>query len=1496
MHQKALEVLAEIFSVIGEAGLSRDLPVYLPGLSHTLTFVNLATRPLVLQLFDDHILRLPASSIRPALKALILSLLPVIEEETSEDFEQCLRTFDRLRSCFAQVDQESFFWQTLFVASIANSHRRAGVLVYASRYLPKLTNKPQDDQRSGIVTTPEPGLLVRCFATGLCDDNALVQRGFLDLLDSHLPLNAYILQDGAFKKDLDVLVEAALMIVLRRDMGLNRRLWTWFNGGESKASEAAITSPIEMEQTEMHNTYFSTYGLSPVNRAIESMLQSSIAQASTRTVPYRVMLSLMDKWELGGPVVRTCFQPLLKSLMQYQSTAPTQNAFDEVFRSANVFFDAVESSTMFLCLANLLQKRELELLSFIIGSFDIELADRVHFHVAQLCIEVIKLMQIDEARYQPLSEILDALTTLIAPTAFQAQHDQDEQVATDLLRQIVASVAKNLESTTSAINASRLCTPLERAIIFSPSLEPITELDLVSSLNVQTDRDSCSDANTYIHLEVKSRIVMSLLTRQVDLEKYVQSSLLELVPRHASLLWMYLASNTPQYHVSNVDILWRLHELTSEDGIIESTILQMLNNSDRKSCIENFGTFYHHTKTVRKAAEDTVPELLVRPVLRILDTSNEHDRIEPGTQWLLSSHVLSLILRRILVTSEDKQHSRLTLQRVRKLVRILRLVEKHWLAFSKSTELPLILNFSLHLLETETTLQPQAFELIRALYEHETNNSAPAEVVSFLVERLSGPDNRMQEEALDTLLAILNNNVTIPVSLVDILLQGLSSLPLDERLDKWTTLLCNVLPNQGSLLPNLLKTTTAFCRRIDDAFSDLQNLYNHAGMQGKAKNADRSIANLMSGLEFVVARAHQKIFHDPLSNGQGPNGTGADIVSGRSLANHRLTVILCMQDVVRVCARQWLWKSKPRGETSPGLFAYAKSFQYSSTKLRARSRKTLENMIQVEPQECLETLIGMSTAENESSILDLLQTLNGARPRVMLPVIFTAIESRTSASLTTTKSKSTISIQISSQELVNFLNKYTTALEDDMLDEIWPKCAAYLKEVLANPMPYRQILIKLLSFCSIIAQKMDNTSFSEDSRMHRELADLCTRLFTAIFTIKPSGFDGTIGIETSRDSSESTVLQDSLLVTLVETLPHLNALLAQSGRLPNVYTGIASNITTPALRSRVFPRNILLEHLQIMQAMSAAVDTSKSWKKDLLDCFNNARFFQSSIDMAAKGWLPLLRQLQIADKATMTECFSHISPPGAAGVVLGLGASAARADSDRRTQLELKRITSLVMAADNDAILPHLKLVMQKIEEMLAATVESSPSLATRGDLYVLIRALLWKTSPDQLTPLWPILDAELQALCKDILAGAESKYNPYSKLQGAKLLDLLLLLRPDEFQLHEWLFVTDTIDAIYPSTSIRPVAFADEIAPALNAAGTQFEPLTPALSERTTRKPWLHGAQFRSSNPKDVDARLSGFFGQLSIRAFEDLYSLRPIDEEAISEDLLADVFTDSS
>ena len=72
--------------------------------------------------------------------------------------------------------------------------------------------------------------------------------------------------------------------------------------------------------------------------------------------------------------------------------------------------------------------------------------------------------------------------------------------------------------------------------------------------------------------------------------------------------------------------------------------------------------------------------------------------------------------------------------------------------------------------------------------------------------------------------------------------------------------------------------------------------------------------------------------------------------------------------------------------------------------------------------------------------------------------------------------------------------------------------------------------------------------------------------------------------------------------------------------------------------------------------------------------------------MVREGWLPVLGQLGNADKGLLTELSSRLTTPAAAGLMFGVGASAARLDADKKTQLTLRRLAIVVLAAEEDTI------------------------------------------------------------------------------------------------------------------------------------------------------------------------------------------------------------------
>jgi hypothetical protein len=256
----------------------------------------------------------------------------------------------------------------------------------------------------------------------------------------------------------------------------------------------------------------------------------------------------------------------------------------------------------------------------------------------------------------------------------------------------------------------------------------------------------------------------------------------------------------------------------------------------------------------------------------------------------------------------------------------------------------------------------------------------------------------------------------------------------------------------------------------------------------------------------------------------------------------------------------------------------------------------------------------------------------------------------------------------------------------------------------------------------------------------------------------------------------------------------------------------------------------------------------------------------------------------------MTELLGKITPPTTAGVLFGVGATSARQEADKKTQLNLRRISFLIFAAEADTFVINLSELEEKLVELLSATAVTSPSSATRGDVYLVLRALVLRTSPVHLSSFWPLINAELQSALSALFPDEGNDiYTDFSILQACKLLDTLLVIAPDEFQLHEWLFVTDTIEAVYRPNEWNPTALVDQVAIEHPSSSSH----SAVVGDK--RRPWLFGDYIRELERSGGDIRaelLRPFFNNLSIFAYEATYGMKPPDTGACEDVVLRDIF----
>ncbi|KAJ7431729.1 Dopey, N-terminal-domain-containing protein [Mycena galericulata] len=255
------------------------------------------------------------SHILAVLGSFILALLPGLEEETGEFFEKVLSLLDRLSGTVSPA----FFFQNIWLVMLTTPSARGTALNLLARRLPRLN---AEEDITAIIGR-DIGLMIRAFAAALEDDNLLVRRGALDLL-----LQTTRVDSAAIRKaqsdDRTILMRAAISVVLRRDLSLNRRLYTWLLGPD--------------ENSEHQMAYLREHALDLLQSTLkDEMIAPSGEYAESR--PFKIFISLLDKWEIGAPLTETLVFDSFKAIKQL---IEAENGAEDVKLTASTLYEAVE--------------------------------------------------------------------------------------------------------------------------------------------------------------------------------------------------------------------------------------------------------------------------------------------------------------------------------------------------------------------------------------------------------------------------------------------------------------------------------------------------------------------------------------------------------------------------------------------------------------------------------------------------------------------------------------------------------------------------------------------------------------------------------------------------------------------------------------------------------------------------------------------------------------------------------------------------------------------------------------------------------------------------------------------------------------------------------------------------------------------------------------------------------------------------------------------------
>ncbi|CAG9824126.1 unnamed protein product [Phaedon cochleariae] len=284
VHLKALETYDIIFRCMGTKRLAHELFIYSAGLFPLMGHAAMKIRPTLLTIYETHFVPL-TDRLRPALSGFLSGILPGLDTGTDH--------FDRTNLLLENVCdgvEPPYFYTCIWQCVANNSPVRLPAISYVLAHYSKKMS--MEDQL--YLMGNDIGLMVSGLCAAVQDSSVLVQRAALDLLMVCFPMQ----NQQLLYADMVRLVTAALTTILRRDMSLNRRLYSWLLGTE--ANNVPVPAEEEFEAPTPNHHHSTAYDL--LNDALKVILKRCTSETPIDIKPYRLLTSLFDKPQIG-PVI-----------------------------------------------------------------------------------------------------------------------------------------------------------------------------------------------------------------------------------------------------------------------------------------------------------------------------------------------------------------------------------------------------------------------------------------------------------------------------------------------------------------------------------------------------------------------------------------------------------------------------------------------------------------------------------------------------------------------------------------------------------------------------------------------------------------------------------------------------------------------------------------------------------------------------------------------------------------------------------------------------------------------------------------------------------------------------------------------------------------------------------------------------------------------------------------------------------------------------------------
>ncbi|WFD35659.1 hypothetical protein MCUN1_002517 [Malassezia cuniculi] len=1520
VHTRAIEVYVHIFETIGSEGLRRDLQVWSPGLLPFFAHAATSVRPSLLALYDRFYVPLSVD-LRPLTRALLLALLPGLEEENGEFFDRVVRLLDHISNSVGA----SFFLSSVWMVLISSPGVRLSALHYLARRMP-----PLNAENCAALLAPDPGLMVRGIVHTL-DDELLVRRNALDFVVSHLALSSHVVRSALTDDDRVLLTDAVLGCVLRRDLSLNRRVYSWLLGPDGTED------------------YFEEHALKLVTAA----LRQGMDEHADRTLaqrPYKIFMSLLDKQTVGAPLVNALALEAFAKLTH-------ADAGLEMHTTAQMLFDSIDSEELYrlvyLALCRDGPINAVELFSRMLDVCDNNSDDAQVVHLPALLLAVLDRK---DALSRETIELVARLCGKLSPQAFLPLTNEPVPPLGDP----AAGLYSDKKVSPPLQNRATALALIERLVKLALDSDSRVAIRAVSA--VVADLDAVQD-DTYAELVSKDAWAAGTInlcqfddalftalgqgqfaTFDALLHMALAVSSSPLIPGEFALaerthlcmlvhrLIEFLHPESPVVHPA-VDLFWKL-KLHVRHDLITPILCDALSTHDsrkRRAALDAFGSLWRLSK-------DTAP--LHVPVLLVLDRLRSPDLVakHEGVQWLREVVSSYKPLMRMLVeraTNNDARRRQVTtavenmtlevfeyecpfeqdqlnysLATISALLatggkRILASVKDEHMAVPDIDEgvvVDVLRDYLIVLLRSEPSAALveamgdanaithayclEIFHIILATLEPPLEWYVPIEkaLVDVLLHSING-DTRRQELILITLLQVLSSRVHAAAAesldddgcalVADLVRRGIIHAKDIGSLTAWADFATGLLPLvDGALVEYLVPVLTTLSELICHGVTQLA--------QDNGDDIDQ-IKNTFAPKVYVTGSANSEtallrligVADNTLRHALAVQGA-ADLHRATTMPETQVSSsILGNLSSVLVASEAPTPPSSPQwpAQLSRACAFFVQSLQYAwlasshAPALQAGVFASLERLYHSHTAIVMDSVVHTWVRAEDREVADIhsFDTVNalGSSAQIICTFIADTISSRANGR------KGERAMLESADSLFAFLNAYVFQLDADTVAHIWPVLVLLIRGVISTHSTSRTLVVAAFHLVTMSGSRVLETQSAEDRRVRRDIHECFSKLFELTLALY-----GRVDMAAVRKDEKSGPETTAAVVKYIaeHALPTLAKLRIESDKATAICATVTANIVAPEFRAKGKSVDVDPLVLDILVSMSGVPDTHKAWRSIVSDAFMEPKFFALSTD-TARVWAKIITPWLAGDRERLLELIGRITSN------TGNIFASREADNIART-LNIRRISFVLFSAANDSYLTHLPQMQEKLVE----TLRSSPADIVQAEVYLCMRVLLCRFKSQHLSGFWPIILAELLRIFGDVREQLPQDKTDAVRLLGSvsKLADFLITLQTEDFQIHQWLLITDTSDSIYPLPEWESDSLLDCIAKAMEKLDAQTE---------TVESGALRCPLIQDSHIESVRA-LKHFFANASSNFYKNEYSSARLDWEYMNTCLLRDIF----